>query len=999
MLKSFFAGILILLATIFGLHHTPVVTTSTPVEPVTEVLTVVNHVSADPITLVANTRFETDDQLIFRTPQAITIPGKRGAADGTVEVTVVADRTGSQYDIGAARLTLPGLAANPTLYQGVYAYTSGASPQASQVAAAVAGMPNISGMSSAGNTGNNSNTSVSSGSLNDPPNFANAAPSDPSLSPSQSVLTASVDATSYVTKDELTAQIEQATNALRSLIYQNQSVPNSLPASGGFTNNIALATDIDQLSGTTLNNVTVNGISGLTAADIPTDITASNYLPLSGGTLTGAFVNTATSSSSFAGALGIGTTSPSDVFAVNGPIYLANTTPSATTNRLYSSGGSLYWAGSLVGGGSVGNWSTDGTNAWRPGGNVGIGTTSPSQALSVQGNALFSGNITGANITATGTLAMGSLSNLNGGFLSFASSTVGNGTQTGGLTISGGATTTGNAYFAGTLIGNIVNLTTSVTHSNSGQYLNTIAIADNLTGSVSGLTTGFSSIVTTNGTGSVTASGHIIGAYGQVTHNGSGTVGEAIPLEGIGQNTGGGTITYMRLITSHMNSNNGTITNLSLFEPMMAGADNTGGTIGQLNAFDCSGVGTSGTVLSKYCVYNSQPDLPIFTQGFIGIGSGATSPDVPLSTGTVLNTIKIAAYDSGINSLFGMGVNAGALTIGANIAATGTPQMVLTIAGKLGIGTSTPYGRLEVWGPDSAATTSAFSVINNASTTVFSVYDNGNATYSGSIFQSSDQRLKTDVSSLDAYSSLAALEQLNPVSYTRIDQPGSATNLGFLAQQVQSIFPQLVSTSSPTELTPDGTLTLNYSGLIAPIVASIQAIAHVSGDIQTNLIAWLGSASNGIQDLFAENLHAQNELCVGSTCVTPAQFQAMVTAAGQTGAAPSTSGQGSSGASGASASSTPDTPPVITINGDNPAIIYVGDTYSDLGATVAGPAQDLNLGINVSVDGSATTTADEISIDTSTSSTHTITYFATDQSGEIGYATRSVVVEAATSTP
>ncbi len=42
-------------------------------------------------------------------------------------------------------------------------------------------------------------------------------------------------------------------------------------------------------------------------------------------------------------------------------------------------------------------------------GNVGIGTTSPSQALSVQGNGLFSGNISAANITATGTVFAGAV--------------------------------------------------------------------------------------------------------------------------------------------------------------------------------------------------------------------------------------------------------------------------------------------------------------------------------------------------------------------------------------------------------------------------------------------------------------------------------------------------------------------------------------------------------------------------------------------------------------
>jgi hypothetical protein len=69
---------------------------------------------------------------------------------------------------------------------------------------------------------------------------------------------------------------------------------------------------------------------------------------------------------------------------------------------------------------------------------------------------------------------------------------------------------------------------------------------------------------------------------------------------------------------------------------------------------------------------------------------------------------------------------------------------VLVPAGNVGIGTTNPYSRLQVTGPDTAST-SAFAVVNSASTTVFSVFDDGNSTYSGSIFQSSDQRLKTNI--------------------------------------------------------------------------------------------------------------------------------------------------------------------------------------------------------------------------------------------------------------
>jgi hypothetical protein len=95
---------------------------------------------------------------------------------------------------------------------------------------------------------------------------------------------------SYVTQDELTAQIEQAANALRSLIYQNESAPGSLPATGGYTNEIALSNDIDNLSGSskrplTISDATLNNVSGLTAAEIP-DLSGT-YLPLTGGTISG----------------------------------------------------------------------------------------------------------------------------------------------------------------------------------------------------------------------------------------------------------------------------------------------------------------------------------------------------------------------------------------------------------------------------------------------------------------------------------------------------------------------------------------------------------------------------------------------------------------------------------------------------------------------------------------------------------------------------------------
>jgi hypothetical protein len=206
-----------------------------------------------------------------------------------------------------------------------------------------------------------------------------------------------------------------------------------------------------------------------------------------------------------------------------------------------------------------------------------------------------------------------------------------------------------------------------------------------------------------------------------------------------------------------------------------------------------------------------------------------------------------------------------------------TSAMFINTSGNVGIGTTSPYATLEVWGPNSAASTTAFSVVNSASTTAFAVYDNGNATYSGSIFQSSDERLKTDVTPLDASSSLAAIEGLTPVSYTRIDQPDTGINLGFIAQAVEQVFPELVSTTTATALTPDGTLTLNYVGLIAPLVNAVQALAiEINGfaqSITTNVLtAVTGDFQTG---------NFSQQLCIGSTCINQSQLQQLLQESGQ----------------------------------------------------------------------------------------------------------------------
>jgi hypothetical protein len=108
-------------------------------------------------------------------------------------------------------------------------------------------------------------------------------------------------------------------------------------------------------------------------------------------------------------------------------------------------------------------------------------------------------------------------------------------------------------------------------------------------------------------------------------------------------------------------------------------------------------------------------------------------------------------------------------------------------------------------------------------------------------------------------------------------------------------------------------LGLNYTGLIAPIVRAIQALSAEITSIENTIAGFAQSFTTAI--LYAQEADVQ-KLCVGSTCVTPAQFQAMLAAANQpgtnAGGPTSASSRGlSSSTQSYDASTIPDTPPII----------------------------------------------------------------------------------------
>lgn len=89
--------------------------------------TIYNGYSTKPQKLIKNTRFQTPEGLIFRTPADILIPGKVDTTPGKVTVTLMADQVGPQYNIGpVSRFSLPGLQSNSPMYTNIYGQSSAA---------------------------------------------------------------------------------------------------------------------------------------------------------------------------------------------------------------------------------------------------------------------------------------------------------------------------------------------------------------------------------------------------------------------------------------------------------------------------------------------------------------------------------------------------------------------------------------------------------------------------------------------------------------------------------------------------------------------------------------------------------------------------------------------------------------------------------------------------------------------------------------------------------
>jgi len=172
-----------------------------------------------------------------------------------------------------------------------------------------------------------------------------------------------------------------------------------------------------------------------------------------------------------------------------------------------------------------------------------------------------------------------------------------------------------------------------------------------------------------------------------------------------------------------------------------------------------------------------------FGTGSVGIGTQAPHG--------LLDVAGIGVFSSSDSQLAAWSDSANAFVAieGRNVANTIKRPLVLNAwGGNVGIGTASPSEKLEVYG--------------NVKATAF-IY-------------SSDRRLKTDIHPLS--NSLAAILQIKGVGFTWSagNQKGKS-DIGFIAQDVQKVVPEIVHTDASTTLE-----SIDYARLTPLIVGAIQ---------------------------------------------------------------------------------------------------------------------------------------------------------------------------------
>lgn len=240
-----------------------------------------------------------------------------------------------------------------------------------------------------------------------------------------------------------------------------------------------------------------------------------------------------------------------------------------------------------------------------------------------------------------------------------------------------------------------------------------------------------------------------------------------------------------------------------------------------------------------------------FSGNNIGANNIIIGTNISLPNG-VANALNIGGV------LFGTGLHSSPV---------GDPSVTFMANAKIGIGVVAPSYTLQVG--------------NNIVSGVVARFENSTGTCdinptSSSLTCSSDMRLKKNIEPIEL-SVVSLIQKLRPVTYNwNAESSDDPTHPGFIAQEVETILPQLVTTDPKT-----GLKSVNYTGFIPYTIAAFQEINVRVQSLPVfedqNLALKVADFLRGIASGVATVGKVQtDELCVGATCVTEERLQQLL---------------------------------------------------------------------------------------------------------------------------
>ena len=614
-----------------------------------------------------------------------------------------------------------------------------------------------------------------------------------------------------------------------------------------------------------VSNITVSGVSGLTDADIPDGLTASNYLPLTGGTVTGTTTLTT--------ALGIGANDPSSQLTLQ-------------------------------------NWTVTSPITWSGENPVG-GNPHLLVKGTLDGGSLATGDIAGGLFAWNTT---GAANNIDGLMLRLQPGYAGSRTV---RVIDAQNLVAGASTLALQDIGGVIGIAAESRGTSTGDNVGIYSIAGFATGiNVAGLFRAYQDADTTPGTN--------IGILSVAGHYGDNYLPTPIALE-IGGYFSIGTYYDPRLhlaTSSALIADNGNMTAAPVFIGRVNGFDafqitGTGGLLDQPSTdatnfwqvknhsgstlFDIDstngrlGIGTSSPSTVLHVVMNNGDSgmyldqyadrIPILQRRANGTPS---APSITLN-GNLIGGLMAGGYTTGFT-----GARAKMRMVAAEdwnssnqptyIAFDTTPsnvggslleRMRIDQNGNVGIGTTTPWRKLSITG-----TVGFDGLGSTGGTQTLCLTDNKEVVTNNGACTSSSQELKHDISLLTV-SGTDTLTALKPVAFTYNN--GDRETWGFIAEDLAAVDPHFIdyfAAGKPRTINTTSILSLAVKAvqeLIAQVKSLAVTVAGFADHFTTKELTFTRATSDEIdvKRLKADET-TSDKLCVGSTCITESQLAALL---------------------------------------------------------------------------------------------------------------------------